>query len=111
MSDAKVVAALAMQPPKGASELRSLMGTLNFSRKFCPFFSSITVPLNSLLMLGAVFKWGEREKTTLDTLKTTLAQQIKLYHIDPSFPFRLYTYFSMLGIDALSWCRWITCWK
>jgi hypothetical protein len=66
------------------------MGTLNFSRKLCPFFS-IAVPLNSLLKLRAVFKWGEREQTALDTFKTTIAQQDKLYHIDHSIPFRLYT--------------------
>jgi hypothetical protein len=45
MSDAKVAAVLVMQPPKGASELRSLMGNLNTSLKFCSFFSSIAVPL------------------------------------------------------------------
>jgi hypothetical protein len=53
-----------------------------------------------LLKVGAVFKWGERVQTALDTLNTSLAQQVKLYHIDPSLPFRLYTDFRNLVIGA-----------
>src|SRR5215469_12276154 len=60
--------------PKDVSELRSLLGFLNFFRHLIPNFSIIANPLNVLLKKNATFMWKMEQQQALNKLKQELLQ-------------------------------------
>ena len=78
----RVQALLDMPDPESSSEVRSLLGMLNFSARFIPNFSSITYPLRTLTHKDAKFFWGPDQKSALDQLKAEFSKATKLAYFD-----------------------------
>ena len=65
---------LNIQDPKNQTQLRSLLGTINFYRRFIKDYAKITEPLTRLLRKGVEWKFGDTEHQILQELKSQLCQ-------------------------------------
>jgi hypothetical protein len=100
--EAKVAAIAAIRPATNVSEVRSLLGLLNYYRRFVKDFSAVAAPLNALLKKGVEFVWGSEQQAALDELKRVLTTEgLALKRVDPDKPLLLYTDWSKHGIGAV----------
>lgn len=100
--EAKVAAIAAIRPASNISEVRSLLGLMNYYRRFVEGFSKLAAPLNALLKKGVPFEWGESQQEALDELKRVLTTEgLALKRVDPSLPLLLYCDWSQQGIGGV----------
>jgi hypothetical protein len=100
--EAKVAAIAAIRPATNVSEVRALLGLLNYYRRFVANFSAIAFPLNQLLKKGVAFVWGPEQQAALDELKRILSTEgLALKRVDPDRPLLLYCDWSKQGIGAV----------
>ena len=91
--------------PKTISQLRSFLGTANFSRPFVKDFSTIAAPMTSATAgkfksKNAAVTWGEKEQASFEAMKRALTSAPALAVPDETKPFVLYTDASDFGIGA-----------
>lgn len=91
--------------PKTISQLRSFLGTANFSRSFIKDFSTIAAPLTTATAgkfksKNASIIWTDKEQTSFDKLKVALTSAPALAVPDERQPFVLYTDASEFSIGA-----------
>lgn len=91
--------------PKTISQLRSFLGTANFSRPFVKDFSTIAAPMTSATAgkfksKNAAVVWGEKEQSSFEAMKTALTSAPALAVPDESKQFVLHTDASDFGIGA-----------
>lgn len=99
---AKTAAIRALPAPKDVSELRSVLGFMNYYRCYLPQFSTTAAPMNMLLKKDTAWLWGDEQQAALETLKEGLCEDGRaLRRADPCKPFILYTDWSALGIGAV----------
>ena len=98
----KIDKILALKPPTTKKQVRSLLGLLNFYRKFVPNFSAIAAPLSNLTKGGNPDKviWTDECQCALDMLKTSLSTDPVLILPDLLFPFILRTDASSYAVGA-----------
>jgi hypothetical protein len=100
--EAKVSAIAGLRTPSNVSELRSVLGFLNYYRCYIPHYSSIAAALNALLQLNVTWKWGPDQLSAFQQLKDLLCQEgLALKRCDPGKPLLLYTDWSCNGIGAV----------
>jgi hypothetical protein len=97
----KVEAIVKMLPPTDVPELRAVLGTANYYRKFVKDYSTIAAPLNNLLREDVAWDWSEECQKAFDTIKKKLTQAPILRRPDYSRPFELHTDWSGVGLGAL----------
>jgi hypothetical protein len=97
----KVEAIVKMLPPTDVSELRAVLGTANYYRKFVENYSTIAAPLNNLLREDVAWNWSEECQRAFDTIKEKLTQTPILRRPDYSRPFELHTDWSGVGLGAI----------
>ncbi len=99
---AKVSAIRALRAPTNVSELRSVLGFLNYYRCYVPGFSELAAPMNNLLKKDAKWQWGPEQAAALEQLKAALCQDgVALRRFDVDAPTKLYTDWSKHGIAAV----------
>jgi len=99
---AKVDAIRNLRTPHNVSELRSVLGFMNYYRGFVPQYSSIAAPLNALLAKDVPWVWGPAQQAAYQQLKDSLCEEGRaLKRYDPSRPLILYTDWSQKGIGAV----------
>jgi hypothetical protein len=99
---AKVSAIRALRAPTNVSELRSVLGFLNYYRCYVPGFSELAAPMNDLLKKDAKWQWGPEQAEALEQLKAALCQDgVALRRFDADAPTKLYTDWSKHGIAAV----------
>ena len=87
----KVEAIVKMLPPTDVPELRAVLGTANYYRKFVKDYNTIAAPLNNLLREDVAWNWSEECQKAFDTIKERLTQAPILRRPDYSRPFELHT--------------------
>jgi hypothetical protein len=97
----KVEAIVKMLPPTDVSELRAVLGTANYYRKFVENYSTIAAPLNNLLREDVVWNWTKECQQAFDTIKEKLTQALILRRPDYSRPFELHTDWSGVGLGVV----------
>jgi hypothetical protein len=97
----KVEAIVKMLPPTDVSELRAVLGTANYYRKFVENYNTIAAPLNNLLREDVAWNWSEECQKAFDTIKEKLTQAPILRRPDYSRPFELHTDWSGVGLGAV----------
>lgn len=97
----KVQAIQNLKPPSNVSELRSLLGLVNFLGKFLPNLATITYNMRTLLNKDSVFHWGAHHSAELDNLKKMLSKVETLGFFDPRDETILITDASPYGLGAI----------
>ena len=99
---AKVAAIEALPCPRNISELRAVLGFLNYYRAYVPNFSAISQPLNGLLKKDVPWNWTPECQQALDALKAELMVGGKVLRpLDDSRPILLHTDWSVKGMGAV----------
>lgn len=97
----KVNAILRIPTPTKVSEVRSIVGTASWYRRFIPNFSSIVSPLTELTKKNVKFHWSERQEEAFRTVKEHLISAPVLSCPDFNLPFCIQTDASGYGIGAV----------
>ena len=87
----KVRAIRDMKPPTTVREVRSLMGTASYYRRFIPNFTKIAEPIIALTKKYARFQWTPDCQRAFEFLKESLTVVPLLAYPDTSKPYVLYT--------------------
>jgi hypothetical protein len=72
--DVKVEAITKMVAPTDVSELRALLGTYNYYRKFIKNFARKAAPLNRLLQNDVPWEWSEPCQEAFQSLKVSITE-------------------------------------
>lgn len=96
----KIEAMKNLKPPTTKKEVRSLIGSYSYYRKFLPNFSGIAKPLIELTQKNTRFKWTEVHQKAFDYLKDSLNVIPLLSYPDVTREFTLYTDASQFCIGA-----------
>jgi len=97
----KLAALKRMPEPKNVKELRSVLGMLNYYRKFVPRFAIITSPLTQLLKKNHVFVWEAERKEAFNQVLDALLANESLSHFEHHAPTALKTDACRTGIGAI----------
>ncbi|KAG5887326.1 hypothetical protein JTB14_009020 [Gonioctena quinquepunctata] len=97
----KVEVILQIPTPSKISEVRSLIGTASWYRRFIPNFSSVIQPLTELLEKNAKFVWTPRQETALREVKEHLISAPVMACPNFDLPFIVQTDASAYGIGAV----------
>ena len=87
--------------PENLTELRQLLGLINYYGKFLNQLSTTLVPLHSLLRADSEWKWTTDCDATVKTVKEQLTGDQLLIHYDPNKPLVLSCDASAYGVDAV----------
>lgn len=89
----KVEAILKAPRPKDVSELKSLLGLINYYGKFLPDLATLLQPMYALLHHSAKWVWSRECERALKEVKELLVGDNVLVHFDQNKPL-------VLGVDA-----------
>ena len=84
VDEEKLQAIQQLQPPKDVSELRSLLGVINFLCRFVPHIQDRLRPLNDLLKKDTVWAWTSQQQQALDDVKAAVTSAPVLAFYDPA---------------------------
>ena len=87
--------------PQNASEVRSLLGMANYSRKCIKDFATITVPLRELTKKNVPFKWERKHSEAFVKLKDELTKAPVMAYFDTKKETILTVDASPVGISAI----------
>ena len=98
----KVVAIKALPEPHNKKLLRSFLGTMNFYRSYIPQYSKIALPLTDLTKKSQPNKvlFNDEQRQAFLTLKDRLCNFTKLYSVDLSKPFHLFSDASDMAVGV-----------
>ena len=99
--EAKVQAVVQAPTPTNVSELRSLLGLVNYYGRFIPNCSTVLHPLNRLLHNDVRWRWTDDCEHALAQVKEVLSSHKVLTHYSSERPLVLATDASAYGIGAV----------
>ncbi|XP_003747028.2 uncharacterized protein LOC100905937 [Galendromus occidentalis] len=79
----KVEAICNLREPGNVTELRSLLGLLNYYAKFSAQLQQVKPPFEALLKKGVTFKWAKEQRDAFLRAKELLSSPLLLAHFDP----------------------------
>ena len=88
-------------PPTNVKELHSLLGMINYYRKFIPNLATLLKPLTNLLQSNSKWVWSLECVNAFAKVKQSLTSAPILAHYDPDLPIHLATDASSHGIGAV----------
>lgn len=97
----KINAILRIPTPGKVTEVRSIVGTASWYRRFIPNFSSIVAPLTELTKKNVKFHWSDRQEEAFRSIKEHLVSAPVLSCPDFSLPFIVQTDASGFGLGAI----------
>lgn len=87
--------------PTNVTELKSLLGLINYYGKFVPNLSTILEPLHKLLKKEIAWDWNKQCKQALSTVKNCLTSAPVLTLFDPNKTIKLTTDACQVGVGAV----------
>lgn len=100
-TEERVKAILGLQAPSSVTELRSLLGLINFVGRFVPNLSALTFNMRQLLIKDSSFQWNEAHDAELEKIKSILGKVESLGYFDPADDTQLVTDASPYGLGAI----------
>uniref|UniRef100_A0A3Q3K885 ribonuclease H n=1 Tax=Monopterus albus TaxID=43700 RepID=A0A3Q3K885_MONAL len=82
----RVKAITTMEPPQNVSELRRLLGMVNYLGRYLPNLSTVLQPLNELLKLDREWCWGPQQSRAFTQMKQLISSAPVLQFFDPAKP-------------------------
>lgn len=77
--------------PQNVKDVRSVLGFMNFYRRFVKGYSQVATPLTQLTKKDQAFEWKEPQQQAFDKLKELILQEPILKIPDPEKPFEVET--------------------
>jgi hypothetical protein len=99
--DVKVEAITKMVAPTDVSELRALLGTYNYYRKFIKNFARKVAPLNRLLQNDVPWEWSKLCREAFLSLEVSITKAPILRRPNMNLPFELHIDWSAVGLGAV----------
>lgn len=100
-SQDKIIAIEKAPIPENITQLKSLLGMINYYGKFIPNLATVLSPLYNLLKKDVKFIWSEKCDTAFKKIKDLLSSAPVLTHYNPEYELRLTTDASPYGIGCL----------
>ena len=97
----KVKAVVDAREPENVSEVKSFLGSVNFSARFILDLATISEPLRRLTKKGVPFQFGPDQKTAIQTLRNRLAQAETLGYFNRESKTKVITDTSPVGLRAV----------
>ncbi|VDI51049.1 Hypothetical predicted protein [Mytilus galloprovincialis] len=97
----KIKAILDTPEPQNVTQVRSILGLMNYYHKFLPNISSVVRPLHRLLEKDAKWDWNEECKVSFKRAKDLVTSEQVLCHYDPELPIRLACDASPFGLGVV----------
>jgi hypothetical protein len=88
-----------IRPLTNRKSLQSLLGKINFIRRFVPNFAERIKPLSALLKKDVAFRWGDETNKSFEDIKNAISQAPVLISLDFS---RDYIIFSFASQDTIA---------
>lgn len=99
--ESKISAIQHLKQPTNATEVRSLLGLINFCNRFIPNYSTITEPLRRLTRKTEQFIWGAEQQTAFKTLKAALQNPSILAYYNPTADTKILVDASPVGLGGI----------
>ena len=80
--DEKIAAILEMKPPTNVSELRTVLGMINYLGRFIPNLSHEAAPMNMLLRKDTAWSWDNQQQKSFEAVKRLVTQAPTLAYYD-----------------------------
>ena len=97
----KIEAIQKMRAPSNVSELKTMLGMVNYYNKFLPNAASVLEPLHYLLRKDVQWEWKAPQEKAFNAIKDLLSSSKVLTHFDPHKPLVLTVDASPHGIGAI----------
>lgn len=101
VDDEKTSAITNMLPPKNAKQVKSIVQSCSWYRRFIANFADVSRPLTNLLKKNITWKWGPNEQDAFDQLKLALTSTPVLQQNNGSKPYILRTDASAYALSAV----------
>ena len=75
-----------MSEPKDTTEVRKYLGMVNYLCRYIPHLSTVSKPLNLLLMKETAWTWGPEKMKSFKKIREMLTTAPLLAYFDPSKP-------------------------
>jgi hypothetical protein len=97
----KIQAISELEPPQNVSEVRSLLGTLNYVAKFIPDFATVCEPIRRLMRKDAEWEWSEDQQKSFQSLKNKLTDSKVMSYYSPEKKTEIVVDASPVGLGAI----------
>ena len=87
--------------PTNISELRSVVGLVNYYARFLPNLAGKLAPIYKLLRKDSEWEWTREHQKAFDSVKELISHNTGLAHYDPSAELLLTTDASSVGVGAV----------
>ena len=99
--ESKIKAIQQIKTPTNTTEVRSLLGLVNFCNRFIPNYSTTTEPIRILTRKTETFHWGTEQQQAFNTLKQALQNPKYLAYYNPSAETKIIVDASPVGLGAI----------
>lgn len=101
-SPSKIQEILDLPTPQNASEVRSLLGMLNFcGSRFIKDYATLTYPLRILTQKDTPFMWNKKQEKAFSQIKACLQEDLKLSYFDTEKEPHVFVDASPVGVCAI----------
>ena len=83
------------------SELKTVLGMVNYLQQFIPKLSEHTAPLRAIEKKGTEFYWDRNLQDCYDNIKRLVAEDVTLAYYDRNKPVTIQTDYSKQGVGAV----------
>ncbi|WKY12958.1 hypothetical protein Q1695_004069 [Nippostrongylus brasiliensis] len=97
----KIRAITDMPPPEDVTQLRSLLGMLNYYGAFIQDMRQLRAPMDALLKKDTPFRWSSECQNSFEKAKKILASPLLLTHYDPKLELIVAADASDYGVGAV----------
>ncbi|CAG2207359.1 unnamed protein product [Mytilus edulis] len=87
--------------PENVSQLKSILGLINYYAKFLPDLSATLSPLHNLLRKDITWRWTKECQEAFDKVKDLVTSDMILTHFNPELPVTLACDASPYGLGAV----------